>query len=462
VDDQTHRMPIAGAAATVMGLGRFGGGIGVIRYLLSRGARRVIVTDRAAEEALAGSLARVAEETGEPLSGGRIVLRLGGHLTDDFTAADLVVASPAVPHPWSDPWLSAARRAGVPVTTEIRLLLDHVARTQVIGVTGSAGKSTTSAMIAHLLRAAGRRAHLGGNIGGSLLPNAEEIGRDDPVVVELSSFMLFWLSEGAHWSGRPPWSPARAVITNITPNHLDWHGTFEHYQRCKESIARFAEPGDRLWRGDEDAAHGGVVSAPAAAPRDELLRTAAQHLVLPGMHNQRNAALALSVAADVLGASSTELAPLLANFRGLPHRLALIHETEENRFYDDSKSTTPEASVLAVRAFPEPARIHLIAGGFDKGSDLSPVAALSRDIAGLYAIGATGAALCRTATEPSRVMHCGTLDAAIDAALARLRRGDIVLLSPGCASWDQFTDYEARGRAFADAVRMKAPAPDRS
>ena len=210
---------LRGARVTVMGLGRFGGGVGVTRFLAGRGAR-VCVTDTAEADTLAASVAAL-----DGLPG--VTLRLGGHDAADFTTADWVVANPAVPP--GNAYLRAAADAGVPVTTEVALLVARLRREQVIGVTGSAGKSTTTAMLGHALRACGVTTHIGGNLGGSMLPGVDRIGPDDAVVLELSSFMLERL-------GGEGWSPRVAVVTNLSPNHLDWHGTMDAYRAAKQQL----------------------------------------------------------------------------------------------------------------------------------------------------------------------------------------------------------------------------------
>lgn len=438
----------------VMGLGRFGGGLGVTRWLCEHGAH-VVLTDLEDAGALVEPLALLDDL----LRTGRVTLRLGGHDLRDFAEADLIVANPAVRAPWDDPYLSAARAAGRPITTEIGLLVERLDRARVIGITGTAGKSTTSAMTAHILASAGVPVRLSGNIGGSILGELTRIKADEHVVLELSSFMLYWLGNETPWpkgttgatgareqfsrgadgtrpSGdRPGWSPRVAAITNIAPNHLDWHGTFEHYRECKENLVRWQQPGDVALR-ESDA------DGPEVSGLDLELR-------IPGAHNLRNARLAIRIASEAVGVSPASAAASLRSFRGLPHRLELVAERDGRRFYNDSKSTTPEATRLAVETFDDPSRVHLIAGGYDKGSDLGAIVAAARDLAGFYTIGATGRRLAEG--HPDRYLE--TLERAVDLALDRMRPGDILVLSPGCASWDQFLNYEARGEAFRRAVR---------
>ena len=450
---------IEGARVTVMGLGQFGGGLGVTRWLMERGAR-VLLTDREGHDRLQAPLAQLADALGS----GRVALRLGGHDARDFAEADLVVANPAVPRPWDDPFLSAARAAGTPVTTEIRLAIDGIDRARTVGITGSAGKSSTASMVALLLGDLPRRARLGGNIGGSLLGSPAAPG--EWTVLELSSAMLWWLHEGAAWAGLPAWSPRVAVLTNLAPNHVDWHGSLGHYLRSKGGIRAAQVPGDAFVslfgheQGDAAARMaaeaGGAwwsTGAADAAGLDALL-AAIDMPAVPGEHQRRNARLAVLAAEAAIRSEGGvpdrgRLLARLGDFRSLPHRLEYLGEHAGMRCYNDSKSTTPDATLLAVRAFPEPRRIHLIAGGYDKKIDLGTIRGLAAELAGLYAIGATAGQL---APEPP-ALDCGTLESAVRAAAVRARPGDILLLSPACASWDQFTNYEERGRTFAELVK---------
>lgn len=440
-----------------MGLGRFGGGVGVTRWLAERGAD-VLVTDLEPEERLTAS----AEAIRPLVDSGRVALRLGGHNVSDFTTCDLVVANPAVPRPWENRFLRAAGAAGIPITTEIELVVRRLDRRRVVGVTGSAGKSTTAALIAHVLRECGEAVLFGGNIGGSLLQELEATARSPWVVLELSSAMLHWLDS---------WSPRVAVVTNIADNHKDWHGTFEHYVASKRAILSAQEAGDTAVLGRS------VTEWPT---REGVARMLVESdtrfglLSIPGRHNQVNAAMAAAavLALGIDGIERADVVRAAATFPGLPHRLQFVAESGGVMFYNDSKSTTPESTVLALRALAEgghggecacPAepRVHLIAGGYDKGADLGPLAAAAHGVAGLYAIGATGGRLIDLASSAgvlSDMESCADLGAAFEAAASRAREGDIVLLSPGCASWDQFENYEKRGERFVELVRQRCRA----
>lgn len=444
---------------TVMGLGRFAGGVSATRWLAARGAR-VTVSDAAPAEKLAASIA--------DLAGVEVQLHLGRHEPTDFTDADLIVVNPAV-KPTSE-FLTLAHDAGVPITTEINLFVERCpART--VGVTGSVGKSTVTAMIGHVLehaaqagaRPAIRRVWVGGNIGASLLAALDDITAEDVVVLELSSFQLERTPAVA-------WSPHVALITNVTPNHIDWHGSFAAYRDAKLNIGRFQRAErDRLILPLDDATVAGDVGAmPAAVTRFGLdghgvpvLRDAAGAarqvaelmLDVPGRHNRLNAAAALA-AADAIGVELDAARMALATFQALPHRLQRVAEQGGITYYDDSKSTTPEAALTALAAF-EGRPLLLVLGGYDKGSDLKPLAAAVAQQAKLAAcIGVTGAVIADAIRAAGgRSEYCETLDRAVRTLQQQATPGDVMLLSPACASWDQFPDYRVRGETFARLVR---------
>jgi UDP-N-acetylmuramoylalanine--D-glutamate ligase len=451
-----------GVRVTVMGLGRFGGGVGVTQWLVRHGAR-VTVTDTATADALAASV--------KQLDGVPVTLKLGGHDERDFTDTDVVVANPAVPH--TSPYLAAAQAAGVPLTTEINLFVERCPAT-CIAITGSVGKSTITAMTGHVLeRAQDRRAWVGGNIGRSLLDVLPEMTAAQLVVLELSSFQL-------HYTPRVRWSPRVAVLTNITPNHLDWHGTFAAYLADKLNLVRFQNPardaiiiddqpdlrrhfelmfGDLagVWRYGLDGSDLAAVMQTTSAVEcdDRRLRWPNVTLQVPGQHNRRNAAAALTVAA-ALGVDTERAVTALATFAGLPHRLRRVATVDGVAYYDDSKSTTAEAVITALAAMEGPALV--ILGGYDKHVDLTPaveaVAAKARFAA---CIGQTGPQLCAALkTRGAAAELYETLEAAVTACRERAKTGDSVLLSPGCASWGMFEDYRARGAAFTRCVEQIA------
>lgn len=442
---------LEGQRIVVMGLGRFGGGVGVARYCARQGAD-VLVTDLADASALGRSLDQLADLP--------IAYRLGGHNVSDFTTADLVVVNPAVDRR-NNRFCRAAEAAGIPLTSEIRMLIERLPdRGRIIGVTGSAGKSTTCAMIHHVLaRSAGAGAHLGGNIGGSLLSRLSKIQRDDWIVLELSSFMLDDLAAIA-------FSPHVAVITSFSANHLDRHGTIEAYARAKQ----------RLLDHQSDSQQDVAILGPGcdrwfeprvcrveqvAAPDDE--QSADIGLQVPGRHNQVNARLALAAANAAIGLQPDRGAGALSDFTGLVHRLQFVGERAGVRYFNDSKSTTPAAAMLAIDSF-ERQTVHVILGGYDKQSDLTELAHHAAEhCPAVYTIGATGPLIADAAESliqleghHCQVHRCDTLDRAVDAAALAAKRGQVVVLSPGCASWDQFDHYEQRGERFVELLAARS------
>jgi UDP-N-acetylmuramoylalanine--D-glutamate ligase len=432
----------------VMGLGRFGGGVGVSRYLVGRGAR-VLVTDLLPADQLRDSLTQLRGLGGfRGIRGLPIEFRLGEHREEDFTAADLIVVNPAV-DPRHNRYLQAARQAGVPFTTEIRLLVAALPnQRRTIGVTGTAGKSTVTSMIGHALQHClspqGTRVHVGGNLGGSLLDRVQAISPEDWVVLELSSFMLEAL-------GEDHWSPHVALVTNISGNHLDRHGTMQAYAAAKQQILEHQRPGDHVVLGP--GVERWLRPQVATATRVDRAPAPPLELLIPGQHNQLNAAIAIAATTAAAGIEPPAAAIALKSFPGLPHRLQLVGTWDSVRYFNDSKATTPEAAQLAIRSF-EPQTVHVILGGYDKKSDLTALAHFAaRRCRAVYTVGATGDAIAQAVQSAGgTAVPCGTVERAVEEARKRARPGEVVLLSPGCASWDQFENYEKRGQAFLAAA----------
>jgi UDP-N-acetylmuramoylalanine--D-glutamate ligase len=462
----------------VQGLGRFGGGVGVTRYLVSQGAH-VTVTDTAPESDLKESIAQLAD-----LPQNQLTLKLGGHDLADFTHTDFLVTNPAVDKEKS-PHVQAAKNAGVPITSEINLFLQRNPAFT-IGITGSVGKSTTTALIHLALQAALQpvassspletgnwklktpTVFLGGNIGKSLLSDLPSIRPHDIVVLELSSFML-------EDTPQIQWSPNIAVVTNLFPNHLDRHHTMAEYAAAKQNILQFqsAARGDlAIFNADHDLvsrwthlAHAKVVKYSTRGPREKWIA-----LSIPGEHNQSNAQAALAVLENLPASYTPNRAAALAamkNFTGLSHRLQLVcrFQTPDARtvsFYNDSKATSPDASITALHAF-DPGAAVFIVGGYDKHIDMSSFTNLLAERAGgVIGVGATGqaltaATLAAAPAKASRIHYAQTLQAAV--LLARqwtLQSPSLsaVVLSPASASWDQYKNYEQRGDHFATLARQ--------
>ncbi len=401
-----------------MGLGRFGGGFGVTKWLLEQGAD-VLLTDLASEEKFDAQI----NELQAHQEAANLQIRFGEHRIEDFVETDCVVANPAVPKPWKNHYLQAAWDAHVDVTTEIGILTKQIDRQKVIGVTGTSGKSTTVSMIHTALLASGLTSHLGGNIGGSLLSSIKLIKPDDIIVLELSSAMLWWLDRNGGWS------PYVGALTTVEENHIDWHGTYEEYARCKQLIFTHQSENDIALTQDPDATFSG--------------------LSVMGKHNERNAALAF-LAVNAMGVDSKLARAGLQSFTGLPHRLQQVGEG----FYNDSKSTTPTATALAIDSFPDSTKVHVIVGGFDKQVDLSLLAKQSERVKGMYTIGRTGEEIAKLSSLP--VLVCDTLECAVNQAKQMMSDDDVLLLSPGCASWDQFENYEERGKRFCELIGSDA------
>ena len=422
---------------TVAGLGRFGGAIAAAQWLCRQGAR-VLVTDKTPADKLRESILQ--------LDGYPVEFRLGEHRVEDFTGADLVVASPAL-SPQNE-YLLAARASGVPVTTEIRIFLE-LCPLPVVAISGTKGKSTTSTLLTHMLQTK-YRCWLGGNIGRSLLPDLPMMRQGEIVLLELSSFML-------HYLGQSRWHPHVALLTMLGSDHLDWHQTQQAYLAAKRNIVEFQTRGDFAILGED-----------SAIARDFALHTKAQKLwygtkgrkrfemQIPGEHNQLNAQAAFA-AASCLGVDWNSAQEAILEVEGLPHRLQLVHEWQGRRFYDDSIATIAEAAAAALRSFPQGKVIQII-GGKDKGLPFEVMCdALAEHAKAALCIGAAGpkiASLIRQRHPAFQgVRELQTLEKAMHQAREMAQPGDVILLAPGCSSYDQFDNFEKRGDEFTRLAR---------
>ena len=450
--------PVAGQRVIVLGLGHFGGGLGAARWLLAQGAR-VTVTDKAGRELLAGPAAEL--EAG----GARVVL--GGHAGVDFADTDLLVVNPAVP--LSAPPVLEAAAAGVPLSSEIGLLMERWPG-PVLGVTGSNGKSTTTSLAHAILEAAGIRSALGGNIGGSLLEDLPAAQPGDVAVLELSSFMLDMLA-------RQGLGPDIALITNITPNHLDRHGSFTAYKESKRSILAHARravlnaddshvvdvargyAGEKLWYGLRG--HISVSADGELTDRRGWPLIASAEVPLPGRMNRMNIAAATLAVSAVLGdevRAARALPAALARYERPPHRLEPVGTWSGVSWVDDSSSTTPESTHGSLQAVGAPCI--LIVGGHDKGLDPEPLLEGARQWARLVlTIGEQSQPLLRELSRRGVAAEAVlTVPAAVERAAQASRPGDTVLLSPGYSSHDQFTNYEKRAECFRREVLARVAA----
>ncbi len=455
----------AGKRVVVMGLGRFGGGIGVTKWLVEQGAR-VHVTDLSPEEKLSDSL--------RALKGLALTFRLGSHDECDLDGCDLLVVNPAVDKRKAS-FFHAAVRRGIPWSSEMNLFLERCPG-RIVGITGTVGKSTTTAMVGAILDEAKTaegwqhgQVWLGGNIGKSLLGGMAGMKPDDIVVLELSSFQL----EDAAECRR---SPHIALVTNLRDNHLDRHGTLEAYAAAKANIAKFQKQEDWLilpfedvglfpaeWLARPHLYRFGVVSETRQVrlvyPKNgqQTLEELFVTLSVPGLHNVENAAAALAIA-RILGARDTVSLAALQQFSGLAHRLEFVREFGGVRYYNDSKATSPEAAVTSMRAFD--GGLIVLVGGSDKGSSFVEMGrTLATRAKAVICMGETGdkirGEVVPTDPEGRRpiIRTAGNSQEAVELARALATAGDVVLLSPGCASFDWYRNYEERGDTFKLLVK---------
>jgi UDP-N-acetylmuramoylalanine--D-glutamate ligase len=416
--------------ALVVGAGR--SGVALATHLIGDG-EQVRLVDGKPEAELAETLAMLP-------SG--VELRLGGYDEDALEGVDTVYASPGVP--WDADLLVKARGRGLEVSSEIDLFLKLCPGT-VVGITGTNGKTTTTALTGVVLGAGGRPVMVGGNIGDTVLDRLDEITERHWVVLELSSFQLESVARPHLHVG---------AILNVTPDHLDRHGTFERYIDLKARAIEFA--------GADDFAvlNGGDEVCRRLAPRTRAqVVWFDQHqpippMPLPGRHNMENA-LAAAAIGRIAGLSDEAINSAIRSFKGVEHRLELVGEWAGVRWYNDSKATNPDAGRVALGAFTG-APIVLIAGGYGGGFELGDwVADVLANTEAVVLIGASADLLQNELRGHPKVVRAATLEEAVTLAAGLARQGGVVLLSPAYKSYDMFKDFEDRGRQFKDLVRKR-------
>jgi len=368
--------------------------------------------------------------------------RLGDHESDPLEGVDVVYASPGVP--WDAQVLNDARSRGIKVSSEIDLFL-KLNKGTVVGITGTNGKTTTTALTGEVLAAGKRPVIVGGNIGDTVLDRVDEITPEHWVVLELSSFQL----ESVDWPRLHV-----GVILNITPDHLDRHATFERYVDLKARAIEYASPNDFAVLNGRDE----VVRGLAGRTRAKVVWFD-QHqpippMPLPGQHNMENA-LAAAAVGRIAGLSDETINAAIRSFKGVEHRLELVGEWAGVRWFNDSKATNPDAGRVAVNAFPG-APVVLIAGGYGSGFELKDwVADVLAHTEAVVLIGASADQLQEALRDHPKVVRASTLEEAVSMAAALTRLGGVVLLSPAYKSFDMFKDYEDRGNQFKALVHKQ-------
>ena len=455
----------SGKKVIVIGAARQGTALS--RYLASKGAQ-VILTDMHSLDDLPANLPDL-EKLG-------IQLRLGGHPLELLESADLVCVSAGVP--LTIPFIQAALQRGIPLSNDSQIFLE-ACPAQVIGITGSSGKTTTTALVGLMaqkyfeMKQNGHRAWVGGNIGNPLIEQVNQIDEDDLVVLELSSFQLELMTR----------SPQIAAILNITPNHLDRHGSMQAYIAAKSRILRFQHAGDVAILNRDDpgswslAEHlkSELISFGFQNPdskqngtyiykdaiwlqlgRESLKMLPLEWIQLPGRHNIANVLAACAIAA----AASLALPAIqtaIEEFTGIPHRLEFIRNINGADWYNDSIATAPERTMAAIEAFEGP--LVLLLGGRDKNLPWDDLAQLIHQRVRAVVLFGEAAGLIEKALGAVKkgktlqvISRCNTLEEAVQAAAKLAQPGDTVLLSPGCTSFDAFKDFEERGEYFRKLV----------
>jgi UDP-N-acetylmuramoylalanine--D-glutamate ligase len=440
----------------VVGLGR--SGVASALFLKSRGAR-VTVSDAKSEDQLRDEIPVLLDHG--------IVVETGGHGDRTFRGQDLIVVSPGVPV--DAPPLVQARAVGEMVIGEMELASRFLPG-PMVAVTGSNGKTTTTALTGEIMAGSGFASVVGGNIGTPAISLVEQATRETVVVLEVSSFQLETIQN---------FHPKVAVMLNVTPDHLDRHRTFETYANAKARIFEnqtgddFAvlnaddptcvEMAKRVqsqvfwFSRKKEVSQGARVSAGEIRFRDakgECEIMLASEVPLKGAHNLENV-LAAVCAGMLMGCRPDLIQKTVKNFKAVEHRLEYVATIRGVQYFNDSKATNVDATIKALESFP--ANIHIILGGKDKGSDYRVMNELIRQrVKRVYTIGAAASKIESQIRGSVQIVHAETLDAAVKRAAAAATEGDIVLLAPACASFDQFNNYEHRGRVFKDIVRSLA------
>lgn len=433
-----------------MGLGRFAGGVDSALFA-SRAGAKVIVTDLADEDELKASL--------EELNGLDIEYHLGGHVDADFETADIVIVNPAVPP--DSKYIKLAENTGSTITSQIEIFF-QLSRSRIVAITGSNGKSTTTALTHHLLShgVAAGKVWLGGNIGNEpLLTRLEQIQADDIAVLEISSFQIEQLA-------RIRKGPDVTVITNLTPNHLDRHGTFEEYCRAKQDLFEFqelsdTEPAVSVFNAEDPVTAGwyekysknpGRICLKFSA--NDISKALAAKFKLAGRMNRSNLAAATAVA-KYFEIDNSRIESAAETFKPLRHRLELVGNIDGVRWYNDSMSTTSVSTIAALDAFDESKII--IAGGYDKGLDFDELgAAITSKAKAAVLIGQSAEAIIRAIdTQNGKIMvkKASTMARAVEIANELAQDGDVVLLSPACASYDMYRNFQERAEDFCEFVK---------
>ena len=436
----------------VVGLGK--SGVASALFLKARGAR-VTVSDTKSPDQLRDEIPILLDHG--------ITVETGGHGERTFRGQDLIVVSPGVPV--DAPPLVQARTAGEPVIGEIELAAQNLTG-PIVAITGSNGKTTTTTLAGEILAAGGLPVAVGGNIGTPAISLVEGASRETVIVLEVSSFQLETIQT---------FRPKLAVILNITPDHLDRHRTFRTYVDAKARIFENQQPDDFAVLNEDDPTcrtlrdrtraevfwfsrkqevqngawvrDGKILFRDGSGQSEVML---VSEIPLKGAHNVENV-LAGVCAGALMGCEPAKIRKAIQEFKAVEHRLEYVATIKGVEYFNDSKATNVDATIKALESFPK--NIHLILGGKDKGSDYTVLNDLLRErVKRVYTIGAAAEKIESQIKGAAEIVHAETLDNAIRRAAAVAQSGDVVLLAPACASFDQFQSYNHRGRVFKEVV----------